>query len=242
MFKSVFKNNEIEFLCADEDYGIIPQPYPSSKHIPDWFKALPSRIEGPSDFDNATIKRCSPFLDTMTIGYIIPLAADIYITTNEDSSHVSYEWKFPKNMIENHNPDQVSSPKSPNTWVGNKPPMKFLNWWMIKTPPDYSLLFVPPLNRPDPRFTCFSGIVDYPYYELEYVNFPFIFNQPNFTGTLEAGTPLVQVIPFKKDQLLTKHRSRPFSEIEEKNTSTLRKIRDTVHRSLYRDKMHKKMK
>ena len=41
MFRSAFKNDEIEFLCAEEDYGIIPTPYPSRKNIPDWFKALP---------------------------------------------------------------------------------------------------------------------------------------------------------------------------------------------------------
>jgi hypothetical protein len=143
-------------------------------------------------------------------------------------------------MIENHIKEQVTSEKSPNP-LDPKPPIKFMNYWMFKTPPGYSLLFLPPLNRPDPRFTCFSGTVDYPYYEQEYVNFPFTFNQPNFAGIIPAGTPLVQVIPIKKDDLLPKHRSRSFTENETKSTHLMRTIRDFVHESLYKDKLHKKL-
>jgi len=239
MFKSVFKNNEIEFLCAEEDYGVIPTPYPSGKHVPDWFKSLPPKL-GEQGFQSSTIKRCMPFLDSMLLGYIIPLAADVHFITNNDCSGVTYEWKFYKPLVENHSTSQISTDKSPNPLVP-RPPMKFLNYWMIKTPPEYSLIFLPPLNRHDPRFTCLSGTVDYPYYGEEYVNFPFTFNQPNFSGIIEAGTPLVQVIPIKKDNLLTKYKSRPFNEDDIKKTNWLRRVRDTVHESLYRDKIHKKI-
>lgn len=239
MFKSVFKNNEIEFLCAEEDYGVIPAPYPAKKNIPDWFKALPMKL-GNKGIQTSTVKRCSPFLDALSVGYIIPLAADVEFTVNEDASGLSYNSRFYKPIIENHNPDQISSAKSPNP-LSPRPPIKFLNYWMIKTPPEYSLLFVPPLNRVETRFTCFSGIVDHPYYELEYVNFPFVFMQPNFEGIIEAGTPLMQVIPIRKDSLLPKHKVRQFDQKDIEKTSLLRKIRDTVHESLYRNKMHRKI-
>ena len=60
------------------------------------------------------------------------------------------------------------------------------------------------MNRPDSRFTCISGIVDCDGHK-EYVNFPFFFNTPNYTGIVKAGTPLVQVIPIKRDELMKKH-------------------------------------
>ena len=240
MFKSVFKNDEIEFLCSKEDFGVIPVPYPSGKHIPDWFKALPPKT-GNKGFQTGTIKRCMPFLDSMLLGYIIPLAADVQFVVNDDCSGLTYESKFYKPIVENHNKEQISSEKSPNP-LDPKPPMKFLNYWMIKTPPEYSLIFLPPLNRHDPRFTCMSGTVDYPYYGEEYVNFPFTFNQPNFSGLIEAGTPLVQVIPIKKDNLLTSHRSREFNDKEIAATGKVRTIRNSVHESLYRDNLHKKIK
>jgi hypothetical protein len=119
--------------------------------------------------------------------------------------------------------------------------MKFLNYWMIKVPPEYSLLFVPPLNRTEKRFTLFSGIVDAPYPEREYVNFPFTFEQAGFSGIISAGTPLAQVIPIRKDALLPKYRSRPFTAKDIVETQKLRNRRNNVHESLYRDNLHKKI-
>lgn len=239
MLRSAFKNDEIEFFCDEEDYGVIPAPYPAKKNIPDWFKALPPKI-GNKGFDTSTVKRCMPFLDALTTGYIIPLAADVEFVVNEDLSGVDYKWKFYKTMIENHGMEQVSTDKSPNPIVP-RPPMKFLNYWKIKTPPDYSLLFMPPLNRIEPRFTCMSGIVDAPYYQYEFINFPFVFNKPNFSGIIEAGTPLVQVIPIRKEFVLPKHTVRTSTPEDAEKTNWLRKIRGSIHESLYRNKMHKKI-
>lgn len=238
MFKSVFKAKEIEFLCAEEDWGIIPAPFAAKKDIPDWFKALPPKL-GNQGFNTSTIKRCMPFLDALCVGYIIPLAADVHFQTNEDASGVNFEWKFHKSMVETHTFEQITTEKSPNPLLP-KPPMKFLNYWMIKTPPEYSLLFIPPLNRVEPRFTCFSGFVDHPYYEQEYINFPFVWHQENTSEILPAGTPLVQVIPIKKDELLPKSRSRKMTDIEVANTEQLRARRSLVHESIYRDNLHRR--
>lgn len=230
--KSVVKTPEIEFLCQEEDYGIIPEPYPARKFMPEWYKALPAKHNKENKLTNSTIKRCPPVLDAMTVGWIIPLAADVEFITNGDASGVEYKWTFNKTMVENHGMQQVSSPKSPNPEYP-KPPIKFLNWWAIKVPPGYSVLFVPPLNRQDPRFTCMSGFVDCDGY-FEFINFPFFFNIPNYTGIVEAGTPLVQAIPIKRDGLLYKEKVRKFSKEDEKELETTRKRR-AVHESIYRD-------
>ncbi len=239
MFKSIIKNDEIEFFCAEEDYGIIPAPYPSKKNIPDWFKALPMKL-GNQGLGTSTIKRCAPFLDALSVGYIIPLAADVEFVVNEDGSGVDYRWKFHKPMVENHKQRQISSAKSPNP-MDPRPPMKFLNWWRIKTPPDYSLLFLPPLNRIEERFMCYSGLVDAPYYEYEYINFPFFFLKNSFSGIIEAGTPLVQVIPVRKNMLLPSYKCRQATEKDESGRDWMRKVRDFVHESIYRDKIHRKL-
>jgi len=42
------------------------------------------------------------------------------------------------------------------------------------------------------------GIVDTDKYNSP-VNFPFILNDIKFTGLIPAGTPIAQVIPFKRD-------------------------------------------
>lgn len=237
--KSVIKTEEIEFLCEEIDHNVIPEPYPARKLMPDWFKNLPPKIGKENKLTNSTIKRCPPFLDAMTLGWIIPLAADIEIVTNNDASGLNFKSLFYKPILESHNHQQLNPPGGPNHPTFPKPPMKFLNYWLIKVPKDYSVLFVPPLNRPDTRFQCISGMVDCDGY-FEYINFPFTFNIPNYTGIIKAGTPLVQVIPIKRETLLTKHNTRVF-EKEELDERELTRRKRASHESHYRDNIwHKR--
>jgi hypothetical protein len=76
-----------------------------------------------------------------------------------------------------------------------------MNRWIIKTPPGYSCLFIPPLNNRDDRFEIISGIVDTDTFTLP-INFPFIVNgdkYPSLESLIKRGTPYVQVIPFKRE-------------------------------------------
>lgn len=228
-------SDEIEFMCEEEDWDVIPKPYPSKKLIPDWFKALPPKLN--NGLSSSTVKRCPPFLDAMSIGWIIPLAGDVEFTTNETASSVNYKWSFYKPLIENHSFNQITTDKVPNPLLP-KPPIKFLNYWMIKVPKGYSVLFVPPLNRPDPRFTCMSGLVDCDGY-FEYINFPFTFNQPNYYGVIEAGTPLIQVIPIKRNTLLKNQTIRKM-QTSEYNEHELTKRKLKSHASHYRDTIWEK--
>lgn len=230
-----FIEPKLEFLCFEEDLGNIPEPYPARKLIPEWFKALPMRMN--PGLDTGTVKRCPPFLDAMTTGWIIPLAADVEIKSNEDCSGLSYNSQFNKPIIQNHVMEQITTEKVPNPTFP-KPPIKFLNWWAIKCPPGYSLLFTPPLNRTETRFTCFSGIVDADKY-FEFINFPFVWNVPNFHGIIPAGTPLVQVIPIKRNTLFKKTTVRSFTEKELKQLNDTRQRRRS-RLSYYRDELWEK--
>lgn len=221
---------KLEFLAYEEDLGNIPEPYPARKLIPEWYRALPMRLH--PGLDSGSLKRCPPFLDAMVTGWIIPLAADVEIKSNEDATGVSYNWQFHRPIIQNHLQDQVTNSKCPAPHK-DLPPMKWMNWWGIKCPPGYSLLFMPPLNRPDPRFTVFSGLVDADGY-FEFINFPFVWTQPNFHGIVEAGTPLVQVVPIKRSELFKDYDIRAFTDKDLRDLETTRaKRRSRI--SLYRD-------
>lgn len=232
MFKSIIKTPEIEFYCEEEDYNVIPEPYPSRKYLPDWYKAIPPRVDNVNKLKSSTIKRCPPFLDAMSMGWIIPLAASVDFSTNDDASFINYNSNFYKSIIENHAYGQVTTDACPNPNMP-KPPMKFMNYWYIKVPKGWSVLFLPPMNRPDPRFTCISGVVDCDGYN-EYVNFPFFFNTPNYTGIVKAGTPLVQVIPIRKSELMKKHTIRKINKKDQEIINNTRKKR-SCNESLYRD-------
>lgn len=218
--------------------------------MPDWYKNLQSytgdgkpRLAG-SKTDGPTIKRCAPFLDAMTTGWIIPLAADVEITSNDNADGVSYKWSFYKTMIENHGSEQVKgNPQAP------KPPMKFMNYTYIKMASGYSALFLPPLNRKDFRFECIAGLVDDTYMgngALEYINFPFFFLEPKYTGIIKAGTPLVQMIPIKRDSIFSQSQKNiKIKKMTKKDNELVTKTRArrSSHTSLYRDSLwHKKLK
>jgi hypothetical protein len=81
-------------------------------------------------------------------------------------------------------------------WLSSAP-FKWNNYWRITTPAGYSCLFRQPSWRFDLPFYTASGIVDTDRHPVA-VNFPFFFLN-GWHGIIEAGTPIVQVIPFKRD-------------------------------------------
>ena len=58
------------------------------------------------------------------------------------------------------------------------------------------------MNNHDDRFSIIPGIVDTDTYNIE-INFPFVVNgdkYPSLRSLIKRGTPIVQVIPFKREQ------------------------------------------
>jgi len=130
----------------------------------------------------------------MTAGYILPLPADIYVSKKEEDGAVRqwFEWAS-FDLISFHPVGQA--PLHPEG--KGYPFAKFNNPWSIKTPKGYSCLFVQPFHR-DAPFTILPGIVDTDTY-LTQVNFPMVINNPDFEGLIPKGTPMVQIIPFKRE-------------------------------------------
>jgi hypothetical protein len=224
------KQSIIEFRCHEENWDVIPKPYPARKFMPNWYKDLVPKLD--SHADSSTVKRCAPFLDAMIVGWIIPLASEVHITTNEDCSRIDWHCGWDKPILESHKASQINNDKHPKY---PKPPIKFLNYWSIKVPDGWSVLFTPPFNREDERFSCITGIVDCDRYE-EFINFPAFWNKPNFEGILSVGTPLVQAIPIQRSSFEIE------SNIHELNDQELKKIQKTsaklkIERSHYRNNL-----
>ncbi|MFM9977402.1 MAG: DUF6065 family protein [Sphingomonadaceae bacterium] len=185
----------ISFRCAPEDLGVIAAPAPAKQAIPDWFKRLvPVQRDAIGPNNTAlTVKRCMPFLDALTFGWIIPLAATVRFEVSEGGTKIDCGWDFDKVMVSPHGVDQVTGhPRLP------MPPMKFHNHWAIETPPGWSCLFVPALNRPHPMFEIASGIVDTDQYRAP-IHFPFFATGAEGVHVVEKGTPVAQVIPFRRE-------------------------------------------
>jgi hypothetical protein len=184
-------------------YVIQPEyyPTPASKNLPEWYKEMSSysdnvRKPNGQGSTTATIKKCLPVFDMMTAGYILYTPADIYVSQDETS--YNYEWADLE-LISFHSTIQTTTPtnlKHPQIKNEFDSP-KFRNPWAIKTPKGYSCLFMQPTHR-DSVFNILPGVVDTDSYYSP-VNFPFRTNDLQFTGLIPAGTPMAQVIPFKRD-------------------------------------------
>jgi hypothetical protein len=186
---------KIRFLCETGDEGVIAPPVPAKSYIPDWFRRLPAVDEGkvsPTD-TGLTIKRCMPFLDAMNTGWIIPLPATVRLKISNGGRDVEAGWDFDRTLISFHGAHQVrGNPKEPRAAC------KFHNFWTVVTPPGWSCLFVDPLNRPNPIFEVIAGIVDTDTYRAS-VHFPFFPVAADGLHVIEKGSPMVQVIPFRRD-------------------------------------------
>ena len=175
----------------------IYYPEPASKNIPEWYKKTESFINSKifraeDGGGNQSIKKCIPVFDAISAGYIIKTYVDVYVTLTEDN--ISY-FNWPMYDPISFHPIQ-QAPIHPG--MNNRPFPKWNNPWSIKTSSGYSCLFIDPMHNPNGIFTMMPGVVDTDSY-INSVNFPFTLNDPNFEGMIPAGTPICQVIPFKRD-------------------------------------------
>lgn len=179
----------------------LPEPKPASKHIPEWY-AKSERWVGTDNKPNLGntgknigLKTCVPFLDGMTSGYMLELHTDVQITYRKETDQADIAWTS--------GPDPIAIRSS---LVGEKIPRPaghlfthyaWIGHWGIKLPKGWSLLVTHPLNRFDLPFTTLSGIMDSDVF-FGNGNIPF-FLRSNWSGFIEAGTPIAQLIPIKRE-------------------------------------------
>ena len=195
--------NKIKFTASkDHIEENLDIPKPAKLNIPDWYKELQHSIP------LKTVKGCMPFLDTLTIGYILTMPMDYHIihnvynkeTQKKDTGSITTK-SNPSGAGEFHDPIQLGGNKCPLVHKNKSLNIhKFINPWIIKTPPGYSCLFVPPLNNSDDRFSIIVNGDKYPILE----------------STIKRGTPYVQVIPFKREKWKMSYDNIKYKEAKKK--------------------------
>jgi len=216
----------LTFRCARELAEILPPPRPAVEGLPDWFKAMPQTAFNPIMQEQAqTLKRCPPFIDAMTSGFLIPLASDVRVMNGEFSWDMAIPpgpIGFLESPISFHDPSQVEG--SP-FFTGDEYIIKFMNFWTIEAPPDYSLLFTHPVNRVDLPFRTIAGLVDSDQYKDNLVHFPAQWLDPDFSGVLPKGTPVAQCIPVKRDNWTDE-----IATLTDEQASRLREMQNAIKR------------
>jgi hypothetical protein len=195
---------KIKFLETASVAKLFP-PIPAKKLLPDWYKDLTiDTVPGQKQpwTSLSSVKRCVPVLDYMTSGYIIRNHVDLLVARTWDDrrgEQVLFEYKKTElniPAVTYHDPKQMPLIRNGH----QKTVAKFTGMWGIETPPGYSCLFYQPHYFNETRFNILPGIVDTDQFSNP-INFPFIMSdsKENENFVIEAGTPLVCVLPFKRE-------------------------------------------
>lgn len=199
--------NEIEFVALDKySFEVCPKPFPAAQALPTWWKEASPYFKTPINPDgkkiivqnsesNATFKKCTPMLDLLSSGYIVPLWSDVQVRSEDGLPLIT--WRVQKDVFSLHNGEGVEIPDG-----YQKMQFKFLNQWIPKLPKGYSALIISCPGYPNNPFKAMQAIIDYD--KTPHPLHPPMFLKENFEGIIEKGTPMFQIIPFKRNNWVSK--------------------------------------
>lgn len=202
-------------------------PEPTSKSIPSWYQSQDTFFKDPStdkDFvDQAgnkfpTFKACPAVLDLFTTGYVLRTPCDIEFYMQDGLKKVKTALGYEE-------------------FCGERPPMpgfptphgysdSHFHWWPNWAPglPDgYSALYINPMNHFDLPFITVAGIIDNDKITSSGM-MPF-FLKEDFIGVIKAGTPFIQIIPFKREDWEMDLKFYTPKELHDKYTETYKTFR-----------------
>ena len=249
---------EIKFYCTDLYRDDIPEPKTAAANLPDWFRKTDNLIKSkcpfaftsPTDVEaKVNIKNCPAVFDYMSTGYVIRAWDNLIIRNIDGSLYVNWE-KYVLHAGPDAHVFSTHYTKSQMSGLcGEGEPLyggfhKLLTPWFVKTPPGVSLYITNPSQYRDKRFTSVDGVIhpeEKPitlqwFFEWN-KELPLNVSEENFdvnTHVIKKGTPLMVVIPFKRDKYVSKVEYLSQDEIfKDCQQSTIRYTHDWFGNSLY---------
>ena len=200
---------KIEFIARDKYWSEIqPYPKPARSVMPEGYSEAPlyysfgskdDRLKMTDEGKNMTFKKCIPLIDGLKSGYIVELRKDLIVQENKDGQF-DIQWNSDDLVITVHNSasNLVEAPYGYNTQVIN-----YIWNTIIKTPKGYSCLITHPLGFNDTALRMIPAVVDT---DKEVLNFHLpMWLKKDFIGIIKKGTPIAQIIPFKRDNWTAKN-------------------------------------
>jgi|688.fasta_scaffold00121_86 hypothetical protein len=224
------KNNKTKIIQFEPLHDFVPTlmqpPKPSTQCVPNWYKNDTLFTTGNGDDFSlikkggiGTYKLCVPIVDSLTSGYTVTLSSAIMVENVSESSYMPrISWAVHWKPLEHKGYEGLSNYPIP---FGHCPDFfRWITYWGIRTPKGYSTLITHPHQRHDLPFTTIGGVVDTDKHPNA-LQFPF-FLKEGFEGIIEEGTPIAQILPFKRDDW--KSESVDFDPKYEHNEQSASKI------------------
>jgi hypothetical protein len=232
-----FRNNKriIKFLPFNLAIAISQaDPVTAASQLPTWYKSLrkfilnsdiPYKSHGLAD-----VKLCAPFRDIMNYGYMFVTPCEVEVTRMADGTpEITWNPEYPHKVIT----VRGDIKKEENQGFGMPIPegcdsvlFAFTASWGFELPKGYSGLVTQPFNRSDLPFYLTSGIIDADVWSHG-GNIPF-FVKTSTLGIIPKGTPIAQIIPFKRESW-----ESVIKDVDEMGNNKLVTLRDTVLHGYY---------
>ena len=178
--------------------GFVNHMRPMLSVVPDWYKKTKRWVFDSKGQEWPGVKHCIPFLESLTLGYTIVLEESVYVQKTENGVVIRYN--NPKEPVVSNRPSVVTDPSPVPEGYEDEHFLWYANI-SVRPPDGYSLLYTHPLNRWELPFLTSSAVIDD--YIMPGANMSF-FIKKGFEGEIPAGTPIVQVIPFKREDWVAK--------------------------------------
>jgi len=189
----------IKFTDIHNPDGVLEKPKPAIEYIPQWYKDAKSylnpngkKVPTIDGSPTATIKRCMPVWDMMTAGYIMETPYDIYVRRVDNKPF--FQWGNNEAIFFQDMRQFQGHPYAKDIDYA----VRINIPWSIKTPKGWSIMVMEPQHHEPGPITCSSGIVDTDEWDIPFNMFLKLRN-PDFEGMIPAGTPFLQIIPFKRE-------------------------------------------
>lgn len=214
----------IEFCSFNDNTALNFKPVLAKTHIPDWWKH--SKVdENVRNQYTQTIRACPAMDDWLKMGWYVLADRDIPVMNgnlSEATSSVDYEVEKKKWWSSdgtNKDPSKTGIPERKGLCSMSHPADQMLNavpytnisnearaafkinmGWGIRTPPGYSVMYVDPFLWSNKSFTAWQGIIDSDTFNTNLDTAQaIIYPISGKSFVIKKGTPIIQVVPFKRE-------------------------------------------
>ena len=191
----------VEFLSLFADYSIATPVLSANKYVPAWLRKQAE----------AKFKRCPGMYDFYRSGYLVVAHTDIVIKANKEGVIVATPHTHGVNLQRpDHFDPSLVDGVAPIDDTVKQVAMKIPLPWSAKAKAGYSLQLLPAVFHSPflDQLYVYSGVIDADSFHT--MNFVF---SPMTACEIEipAGTPLLQVIPFKREKITAEcRRATPY--------------------------------
>jgi hypothetical protein len=195
--KKPVKPGHIRVTPEDNRLMEMPPYLNSQLTMPKWYKTMPS---------GAGLKKCAGVNDYLSAGMTVPLWSNLFFRPNPEGG-------FWESRMENMNPplENISvqgfpvqdTPGCPVVGIRKLENMqypKIVSPWRFETAPGWSSLILPLSWEPNENYDVLPAIVHTDFYHVSNI----VLNiKANTDFMIPYGTPMMQVVPFKRSTNLS---------------------------------------